>query len=329
MNLQNFKDSSLYQCNPYISKDTPLDMIRDINNSSLIHPEQDLVRFYLSIQIIGEIENKYGLHTDLPDSVLELVEQCHRNLDTVFMNMFSYLLLISIGEARHGNISKKLNKIESLFNKQISDFAKTIKGKNRATSRGSFLSMPRNLTQYLEYTVWCFSNCFTCDSFGGEKWATIATNALSVLRGEISPYTMVDFSWALVHNSGSIFNKGTIYTTAHNTSGLEQLLDIQRAGAIAFWVSNSTYYKGDSTYKTPAIDNKPLLNKALSILGDDLIKPITKYQVKEAGALNHFFKSLKLKETQGAVLDDANIYSKAGMLTVIPNTISFQKYTRS
>jgi len=157
----------------------------------------------------------------------------------------------------------------------------------------------RDLLQYSEYCEWCFINCFSGGSYGGSKWKNIANKVTSVLNGEISPYTMVDVSWALVHNTGSIFNKNTIYTNDMGDS-LAMLLDIQRGGGIASHILNNNF--SDFVSAAYAKDYVISTDKADQLLDGALSVEVTPQQIKEAGALHHKFMNVSTK-TQGVVSD--------------------------
>ena len=232
MKLKCIKSSMLYQKCLYQSGTMKVDHLSGLNDLDKVHPEQDLLLFYLGAEVLALVEDTYGIDTELPSDIEEVVILHHNHMISTFKRLFTYLILISVGESRHGNIDSHTNYIKDHFGKDIVDFSSALSKAERRESRKIFLSKPRNLRAYMEYLEWNFKNTFCGDVFGGTPWYSIAHKVTQVLKGEISPYTMVDMSWALVHNSGSIFNKGTIYNRESCSGTLEILLDFQRAGAI-------------------------------------------------------------------------------------------------
>jgi len=113
-----------------------------------------------------------------------------------------------------------------------------------------------------------------------------------VLEGEISPFTMTDVAWSLVHNTGSIFNKNTIYDM--EGCSLTHLLDFQRGGAIPALICHVEKYMIDCKH----LGNMPKgilsgfedkVKEATKILGIDLCEYVAPMVIHEAGALTSSF----------------------------------------
>ena len=304
MNLKDLKKSMLFKACAY-SKE-PMSMVKfiEINNTSMISPESDLIRFYLGAHILGVVESKFGIEAELPEAVAVLVEEHHRQMEEVFFRIFTYIMLISMGESRHGHKSSKLETISQKFGLDVTNYATIItKSSGRSGARNEFLQSDRDVLNFMEYCDWMFVECFTGGSYGGPKWATISNKATQVLNGEISPFTMVDVAWALVHNTGSIFNKNTIYTSEYSTDGLTQLLDMQRGGAIPSLIKNFDMYAQSSGWAVSKNFSEAFIDSvdmASQVLEEDLALFVPLYEVAQAGALNHSIKSQQLSTTENA-----------------------------
>lgn len=294
----------MYTACPYKREAVNMINYETINNTEKVQPEQDALDFYLAIQIMGIIELKYGVSDELPEDVAKLATKHHNIMEQVFFRMFTYILLISIGESRHGYISGKEGSITSKFDEGVYKFAQAIKGNGRSDSRELFLSHDRELLTYSEYCEWNFDNCFSGGSFGGAKWQNIASKTTQVLNGEISPYTMVDISWALVHNTGSIFNKNTIYYK-DNTDTLGLILDIQRGGGIGSHILNKNFAAFvDDYYTAPMIAETKIADKILDGALSVRVEPI---QIKDAGALHYKFIQIQESEFSTSKKDSDSV----------------------
>ena len=297
MILRDLKNSMLFKACEYSKEKVGMDKFISVNTGSMIQPEEDIIRFYLGAHVLGVVESKYGIDTDLPEEVEKLVKSHHSNMEEVFFRIFTYIMLISVGESRHGKIHTKSSAILKQYGTDVKNFGSVTNGKkNRSASRDEFLSCDRDLLDFSRYCDWMFVNCFAgMGSYGGQKWKNISQKITQVLEGEISPFTMVDVAWALVHNTGSIFNKNTIYNHELHGSGLTQLLDMQRGGAIPALIMHLNKYNSECS---GFAINVNLINDfvgevkyATQILGADFDSYVSPATINEAGALcKHVFK---------------------------------------
>lgn len=289
MNLKELKNSMLFKACAYRDQVVSMEKFHDINQSEKRAPEKDIVSFYLSFHIIAVAEQKYGIENELPENIAALVKMHHENMEEVFFRIFTYLMLISIGESRHGSL--KTTQTQNKYGDEVADFAKSIKGGQRSSARHKFVQEQRNLHKYMRYCDWMFIECFGGGSYGGPRWKNISNKVTQVLEGEISPFTMTDVAWALVHNTGSIFNKNTIYTS--ESSNLTQLLDFQRGGAIPALIKNLSKYKQDCNHlhiwegALTAFEDQ--LDAASLMLGEDLGAYVSPADIAAAGALSSAF----------------------------------------
>lgn len=303
MKFQDMK-SMLFSSNKYISESTDMQRFYTVNNENQIRPEEDIIAFYLANHLLALIEDKVG-ERGLTEDEQEIVEGLISDMESVFKRLFTYLLLISIGETRHGSYGHKEDFITEKFGKEVWLLAQAIKGSNREGARGEFLSKSRNLITYMDYCNWCFSNCFGGGAFGGKKWKEISDKCVQMLAGKISPFTMTDISWAMVHNTGSIFNKHTIYTNIYNVESLTHILDIQRAGAIPAFIRNRQKYVGDGVMHSGAMSLKKFedsmcrVESTFGINGLGTFIPLA--EIGEAGALASIF--IKAKNSVGKVVN--------------------------
>jgi len=310
MILREVKNSMLFKACKYNKQKMSMDKFISVNDGSMIQPEKDIIRFYLGAHVMGVVESKYGVDTELPKEVENLVRVHHENMESVFFRIFTYILLISIGESRHGKISSKIATIQSKYGFDVKNFGKITNGKkNRAGSRAEFLSCDRDLLDFSRYCDWMFVNCFAgMGSYGGQKWKNISQKITQVLEGEISPFTMVDIAWALVHNTGSIFNKNTIYHHEINNYGLTQLLDMQRGGAIPAMIKHYDEYKNNcpsfSVTNNFNAEFSAFVDAATNVLGEGFAAYVSPSTIAEAGALSKAtFKKAK-PETDSTEPDD-------------------------
>jgi hypothetical protein len=293
MILNEVKQSMLFKACEYQQAKVDMQRFADVNDKDKINPEKDIIAFYLGVHVLGVVEQKFGVDVELPDDVAELVTFHHNAMEEVFFRIFTYIMLISVGESRHGHIGGKQSAVENQFGEDVWQFAKGIAGKNRSGSRHAFLQEDRDLLTFAKYCDWMFIECFGGGSYGGPKWQNISKKVTQVLTGEISPFTMVDVAWALVHNTGSIFNKNTIYTSESSSAGLTQLLDMQRGGAIpALIMHHSTYKITTAYFQVDAQHSNHFVKQvedAMKVLGDEFAEYVTPAEISKAGALSSTF----------------------------------------
>ncbi len=321
MRVRDFKKSMLFSAVEYASVNSDMQRFYDINNATKVHPEDDILTFYLANHLLALIEDKIGL-APLSDDEANFCEQLVESMSEVFKRMFTYLLLISIGESRHGATAVMGTSIAKKFGAEIEQMVTEMAGGNRSEARGVFLSCDRNLKVCSQYCSWAFLNCFPGGLFGGPKWRDISDKIVMVLQGQISPFTMTDAAWALVHNTGPIFNKDTIYTNVHSTIGLTELLDLQRGGAIPAFISNRDKYvsKGMSAGAIhPSIIHKGMINDMKSIFGFnsgvDAFVPFA--EVGKAGALSHLFSNAPPEKTGGGKTEQKATFTTTGQVFLI------------
>jgi len=291
--LNEVKRSMLFKACEYSQAKINMEKFIAVNDSVMVNPEKDIIKFYLGVHVLGIVEQKFGADVELPEDVAQLVDYHHTAMEEVFFRIFTYIMLISIGESRHGHIAGKTKKITDGFGIDVYQLAQKIKGKNRSGSRHEFLQEDRDLLMFAKYCDWMFVHCFSGGSYGGPKWENISKKITEVLTGEISPFTMVDVAWALVHNTGSIFNKNTIYTSESSASGLTQLLDMQRGGAIPALIQHYDKYKAEVSYFSISANHLSdfvvEVEAAAKVLGDDFAAYIPPAEISKAGALSSAF----------------------------------------
>lgn len=320
MILKDLKNSMLFTACEYSKQKVSMDKFLEVNKGKMLQPEEDVIRFYLGAHVLGAVESKYGVETELPEAVAELVKSHHSKMEDVFFRIFTYIFLISVGESRHGKIHSKSAEILKQYGADVKNFGTITNGKKtRSGSRDEFLSCDRDLLDFSRYCDWMFVHCFVgMGSYGGKKWQNISQKITQVLEGEISPFTMVDVAWALVHNTGSIFNKNTIYNHEINGAGLTQLLDMQRGGAIPALIKHFQKYKSDCPSFCVAFDPTANfageVNLAASILGEEFYSYVSPSVIAEAGALSkHVFQKDKTPTvTSPELLDDEEDFEIEG-----------------
>ena len=301
MYIQDIKNSALYRQIPRKYGAVSLDWMRALNDAPRIRPRQDLILFYAAQHVLGQIEKASGTRQLTPKAE-ELATQALWQSEQVFMRMFSYLVLISVGELRHAGwggpwLPNSINeKIPSTGYEADDLYAmyKEHKGCSRSTIRSAFLGKDRCFRTTMDIMDAGFILGFpNSGSYGGPKWATIANYARGVLQGNLSPLVMVDVAWALVHNTGSIFNKSTIYSSKDSIDELTVLLDFQRAGAIVSMVLGVNVGEDVSSYKDYFAGWQgvagELCNLAYELYGDEVAPVVNEQVLHSAGALSPNF----------------------------------------
>ncbi len=296
MNLRSIKESMLFQAVPYEAGQVDMAGLSSINEGQSVSPESDIITFYLGVHILGVVETQYGIERELPVDIAELVVEWHSRMESVFFRVFTYLIMISIGESRHGQYHNYEKTITNNFGTDVWDMVKNLtKGVSRNDVRTLFLSESRDLHKFMTYLEWVFIDCFQGKSFGGKPWANISNKVTQVITGEISPFTMVDVAWALVHNGGPIFNKNTIYTKEADSYGLTQLLDMQRGGAIPSLIANYKKYQTQvhtfCIYQAHTTDFVQVVERVSEVLGVDIGEFVEPKVIHDAGALTPDFKN--------------------------------------
>ncbi len=301
---QRKSDSFLFKAIPYRREPKNMSTFHKVNTGEKVKPEHDLVTFYLATHLLNEIEMRYEGVSLSPEQA-EIVDSLYADIEQVFQRMFTYVMLISIGESRHGKIKPKMNEIINEYGHDVWELAKKIEKTSRSESRFEFLQSDRELLTFMEYCDWMFISCFWGGSIGGPRWRDISHKVTQVLTGEISPYIMVDASWAMVHNTGSIFNKNTIYYQAASFEGLTQLLDMQRGGAIPALVSYTPTYSSmgiSSAALAVTVEHGDTLKKAKANFDlSDVDKIMSLPEIKQAGALSCIFQSTPASGGSGVV----------------------------
>lgn len=305
MNLRDIKSSMLYQACEYEYEAVSMVPMHDINQGAQVYPEADAARFYLGAHILGEVESTFGVDADLPPAVEDLVVQWQANMEEVFFRIFSYLVLICVGESRHRSPELAHQEyVSEKFGESTYEFACVIHGGQRSGARHQFLQDDRNIVAYMQYFDWAFVNMFSGGGYGGPAWKEISHKVTQVLSGEISPFTMTDVAWAMVHNNGSIFNKHTIYKDPYNSTGLTQLLDMQRGGAIPAMIKNYSEYQSNMPYFKiwGGLTNmfEMDVDHASLVLGKHIGEYIEPSVIKNAGAIDEF---VSLEEPEEGPVD--------------------------
>lgn len=313
MILKDLKNSMLFRACEYRKQKVAMDHFKAVNNGDKRKPEADILSFYLGVHILGVAEQKFGVDNELPEDVAALVSKHHAAMEEVFFRIFSYIMLISVGESRHGSTSNKSHEIETQYGTEVKQFASKIDHGARSGARNEYLNQDRDLLQFARYLDWMFTECFSGGSYGGPKWKNISNKITQVLEGEISPFTMTDVAWALVHNTGSIFNKNTIYYS--ESSNLTQLLDFQRGGAIPSLIENIQKYAVECNHLNVPVDlvaeYHNLVQEANYTLGEDISEYVPPHKIKEAGALSNCFPAAaKVAGADGKAVDN---FEKTGV----------------
>lgn len=129
-------------------------------------------------------------------------------------NMFDYLTMICVGEARHhGSVKWPVKRPQSRSEAYIQ----------------ALQHDPRYLLPACESI---FGNLKWGGSYGGPKWANIAKQTALYFKHKSHPAVFVDHVVDLSHNGGIAFNKGYIINLEIGQSEYIQMLDTKRKGSL-------------------------------------------------------------------------------------------------
>lgn len=199
-------------------------------------------------QYWGNLDNSWT--SRLAEHKQFLVEECFRSIH--------YLIAICIREARH---ARGLEDPRFLINRGLfpkAEYQHFTKAQEQASDHllnlhsalkddGFFNMDTVQVTHYVlntfpqQYTLFdvmtyvriLFDEASWDSSYGGEAWSDLAKAALEVVSGKRTLYEGLDNAFSLVHNNGSIFNKGFFYRTEYSEKfGMKFLLDCQRSGQL-------------------------------------------------------------------------------------------------
>jgi hypothetical protein len=233
----------LVQSGVYVSRDISTVKVSDFargvlsfksNQGVLKDPQIEALNYYITNQIIADTLLNFEKLEVLPSNLDILVSQSITSIPNIAARMVSYLFLIVTREARHCLWSSdKFH--EKVVSKYGSEFYKFIRGVEDSKDSGYISVLLSNMPEmslglYIEALEFIFQKGLFKKSFGGSPWYNIACTLGSFIRGKSNPDMLVDTSFSLSHNCGSIFNKGMIYS--QHDSSLLLILDAQRSGQI-------------------------------------------------------------------------------------------------
>ena len=125
-----------------------------------------------------------------------------------------------------------------------------------------------SLFDVMTYVRILFDEASWDSSYGGEACSDLAKAALEVITGKRTLYEGLDNAFSLVHNNGSIFNKGFFYLNDFSEHyGMKFLLDCQRSGqlvnaALEGYLINAMFGEHSKTAQHPFTNTSVAKGKA-------------------------------------------------------------------
>jgi hypothetical protein len=203
-------------------------------------PTEDAVDFYTLNHLVSLLRTKFTAHEPMPDWADAVEEKYLKVIAEQGNRMFYYLLTICTREMRHLKTDKVTEavwtKIRNQCGQTMVDWMKTVHTFDENTIQKRLFQTPPDVTlgQYMEAHSILFhqkqgsGKAWPNTSYGGPKWGGIVDTAMSFIQGNTSMETMMDNSFALEHNTCSMFNKGMMYSSYDHQ--LKVVLDVQRSG---------------------------------------------------------------------------------------------------
>lgn len=198
--------------------------------SETIHKKA--AEFYLAQHVIGDLKARFHPHQPLGD-MAPIVEACEVRMTDLCKRMVWYLLLICHRESRHvkhGEMSP--GPIDNAYADLWDYTREELSGLGAEESHDALVHNPPDCTlgEYTEYLMMVFSKGLFSSQFGGMKWYEITKALQQFVTGTTTAEIMTDTAFTLSHNTGPIFNKGTLF--GQNKEALMRVLDVQRAGMV-------------------------------------------------------------------------------------------------
>lgn len=207
------------------------------SNTSHPTPESDAILFYMCNHGFHLIKSKYKEFETLPPKEALIVKKHLEYTNDIAKRLFSYIVLISIEEARYlpQQSDAFFSYMKAQYSQEFEDYIqKDLKGhkdllsfEKLGISAGVFLRAIRSVFDFGKWN----------GGFGGKPWGNIVGLSSSVVFGRESFEMMADYAFSLCHNNGSMFNKGHLYS--YNTHFIYDVLDIQASGQIPSWVNEN------------------------------------------------------------------------------------------
>jgi hypothetical protein len=204
-------------------------------HGSSVQPETEAIRFYLANHAMKELEFRFDVEEPLPDWAMAICNKYHEVSSLIAMRAFYYLVLITAREARHNSQKESMHsKIKAQFGAGPAMALLHYPDHNsveKVTDVFDKYSAGARVGEVCRSIVHTFYKGSFSNGFGGKKWGVVADCMTSYVTGDYTAEMMLDTVWTLCHNGGPIFNKGMLYEH-YNSTALQQVLDIQRAGQI-------------------------------------------------------------------------------------------------
>lgn len=262
--------------------------------------ETEAIRFYLLNHAMADLRQKYGLDDPLPPEAVELAEAYHQELNSLAVRMFSYLILITTRESRHGSMpSTLLAKIEEQFGAGAKAFQVKIKGFGEHSAVEAWMKNPPEdctLGEYVDMMSFLFyaEESGYSGGYGGPKWGVIADLVREYVHGRINAEMMLDTAFTLAHNGGPIFNKGMCFG-GYQMESLMKVLDIQASGQIPLLVGEANTYNLGNYVPNEIVKLYGLANK---VLGGAYEKPLDWWLVEVDAKGTHAYSIESMKNMQ-------------------------------
>lgn len=353
------KDTLAYQL-----KGRPLTLKRDLSKAQITdvsaairqfhaaygesaQPETLAIMFYLANHAMKELAFRFDPMEPLPEWAVHICNEYHRNAAMIAARSFYYMLLITAREARHNS------------QKNSPEWKKKVKDQFGERPMMALLHYPDHndvgaVTQVFDKHAAgatlgdiCRSIVFThyegsfCGGYGGPKWGNVSDCMTAYATGQATAEVMLDTVWTLVHNGGPIFNKGMLFSY-YDSTALQQVLDIQRAGQIPRLVlaPYGKHVAAETYVNDGAKAFAEMVVKHLGTTADFKYEPVNFAEVEALGSVgsySHLIKTLAMSPqpkpaptaaAQPATAQPEAITDKTYYIIAKKKGLMFKKITR-
>lgn len=263
-----------------------LTMMPSLGESKTTVPEHEALWFYLRNHGMAAIERAFDPAEPLGEWA-EVVVDYHKMLQASGLRMYYYLLQICTRESRHAKNSDVL----WAKHPKLKAWYMTYRGTSSDGAVNALLTDTPDVTvgELTQFLVDSFYKCNYHGGYGGKKWGAIADVLDQFVHGRITGEMMLDTAWTLCHNNGPIFNKGMWYD--HYSSYLQEILDVQRGGAIPQYIRDVTdgvpLSKQYNAGKFVKAEMRSFVDR-LSALSTDFLGGVDWLKVKKLGAIGSY-----------------------------------------
>lgn len=282
-------------------------------------PDTEAAEFYCLNHLMHLLEKRFTPYEVLPEWAQFIASDYLKCLKRQSKRIFYYTMLICLRESRHTGDSNNTTYFE--------DFKGTHKAWGTAfdsvlkthpdggSMAKDYLNHPElhtgTLGEFFDSISAVFNTLSWGGSMGGKKWGKITDCLREFIHGKVSAEVFIDTSYTLAHNTGSMFNKGMMYT--HYSDYFTQVLDVQHSGQIPELLIDSIAYSPSINILNPVhqrLKTHVLVVKAMLGGIDNWIdwEKVTP-KIKNSGVSKHYADNLTKQQATHGFKDGSWYYS--------------------